>query len=108
MHAVSIAVRTSASNGIRFYNPTKSPHSRPTSSHHARSTRITASTWATGASFTMPVSRAVGGADRWRTFLSSASRMAMGSGFEPICAASILTLWWSERGRGWGNAAIAS
>ena len=82
------------------------PHA--VSSHHtARYTRITASTLATGASFTTPASHMDGGADRWRTFLSSVSPMATASGSEVNGAASILAKWWSGRAHVWENAAIA-
>jgi len=108
MHAVSIAVRKSASHAIRFYDPARSLHSRLISSHRVRSTRITASTWVTGASFTMPVSRAAGGADQWRTFLLSVSRMAIASEFEETHAASILAQCWSERVHAWAKPTILS
>lgn len=107
MHAVPSGVNNSASRAIRFCHSTQSRHSGPISSHRARYTPITASTLATGASFTTPVSRTDGGADRWRTFLSSVSPMATASGFDVTSPASTLAQWWSGRARDWANAAIA-
>jgi hypothetical protein len=107
MHAVLSGANNPTSRAILFCDPTRNCRSGPISSRRARYTRTTASTLATGVSFTTPVSRTDGGADRWRTFLSNVSPTATASGFDVTSAASVLAQWWRGRARAWANAAIA-
>ena len=93
---------------IGFYEPAKNRHSRPTSFHRARYIRITAFMSATGASFTTPVSRVDGAADRWKMFLSSISLEAAAFGFDAKRRGSIAARQWRGRVRAWANPAIGS
>jgi len=108
MNAAPGAVTSASFHAICLWALARSPRLRPISSHPVLSTRITASTSATGASFTTPALHTDCCADRWKTYLSNASLMATTSEFEAIRDASVVARWWSGRVRDLANAAIAS
>jgi len=101
MHATSSTV-------MYIWDQAPNPHLRLISSHRARSTRTTASTSVTDASFTTQVLHTGCGADRWNKFLSSVSRAAELSGFNPSSDASIVAKWWCAHSRVWASRATES
>jgi hypothetical protein len=101
-------MHVTSSTVMYIFESATNPRSPLTLSHPAGFTPTMASTSGMEALFITQVLHTGCGADRWNRFLSSVSRTAEKSAFNPGSDASTVAKWWSEHARVWASRVIDS